>query len=128
MPDNIGSVALWGTIFAGIGGLIGVICKHYLQIKADKRVGIQQKEETSAKGYEFVITQLNAQNEKLEKERKEQILLLSTALEALRIRELDCVKIQEGLRVQNIAQQQDIAQLQAEVVKLQGQVVKLEGK
>ena len=124
--DNTLLFGLIGVAGTAAGGAAGFWLKARLQLNADKRIDRQLDDQQITKGYEFVIATLTTQNEKLEKERKDQISQLTTALEQVRGRELDCVKIQEGLKVQNLEAQKDIAELQSQVKALQTQVEKLQ--
>lgn len=120
----IGGLLTAGATGAGI--VVGFLLKAKLQLNADRRIDRQYDDQQVVKGYEYVISTLTAQNEKLEAERKEQIGQLSSALTAVQARELECVRIQEGLKVQNLEQQKDIAELQAKVKTLQDKVEHLQ--
>lgn len=128
---DFGTATFWGTIIAGVSGVIGVLCTKgidaLLKVRAAKHTEIQYADKKVVTGYEFVIASLKDQNDKLEAERKQQINQLNADLILVRGEHIDCVKVQEGLRVQNLAQQQDIESLQSEVKKLVAQVDKLRG-
>lgn len=128
---ELGAAAFWGTILAAVSGLLGMLftkgIEALLRFRADRRIDTQYKDQQVVTGYEFVIASLKEQNDKLEHERKDQIGQLSAALTQVRGEHIDCVKVQEGLRVQTISQQQDIETLQGEVRTLRSQVDKLRG-
>lgn len=109
------------------GGAAGFWLKQKLALNADKRTDRQIEDDNRNKAYEYVIDQLTTQNEKLERERKEQISQLSTKLDMVTDRERECVKVQEGLRVQTVAQQEDIESLKAELQRLLARMNKVDG-
>lgn len=119
---DIGTLgAIGGLLIAAgtaIGTIIGFLIKAKVQLNAEKRIDRQYEDQQFNRGYEYVIATLTTQNEKLEKERKEQIGHLSEALEEVRNRERECIKVQEGLRVQNLEQQKDINRLSDDIETL----------
>lgn len=149
MPEWVTEAGKWIAVFVG-GALIPLLAliftkgkDFWLALKGESRasraeertaLSEQRKAEaelraqevaSASKGYEFVISELKEQNDKLEKERKEQIAALLVELQTVRNLHFECEKKYEGLRVLSTEQTKDIHDLQGNLAKHVAEVERL---
>lgn len=117
------------SAIAAIGGSILTLIftkgvDAWVKYRQQHHTECEYEDEQVVKGYEFVIATLKESNAKLETERKQEIDSLRRELAKVSLEHLDCVKVQEGLKVLSSQQQAELTRLRTEFDKLSGQMEK----